>query len=158
LFTFLIARSWDSYLACPRANIRKNPNDIKKKEKKEETQQEKRARESRLNVVIWGQDSLSRNTFIRKLPITFKYLQEKLDGIILKGYNIVGDGTPQALIPILTGQTELELPETRKRKEKESTAQFVNVYPFIWKEYQAQGYLTGTKVLINYFKWKIPSH
>jgi len=27
----------------------------------------------------------------------------------ISGYNIVGDGTPQAFIPILTGQTEEEL-------------------------------------------------
>ena len=46
----------------------------------------------RINVLMWGHDSLSRNTFIRKLPNTFSYLTEKLDSVILKGYNIVGDG------------------------------------------------------------------
>lgn len=59
---------------------------------------------------------------------------------VLFRYNIVGDGTPQALIPILTGQTELELPDTRKRV---SNTNYVNVYPFIWNEYKDAGYVTG---------------
>ena len=49
----------------------------------------------------------------------------------MNAYNIIGDGTPQALIPIFTGQTEPELPLTRKRYKE---AQHVDVaYPFIWK-------------------------
>jgi Protein of unknown function (DUF229) len=56
-----------------------------------------------LNVIIWGFDSLSRNMFIRSLPQTYQYMKDKLDVAALEGYNIVGDGTPQALIPILTG-------------------------------------------------------
>lgn len=55
-------------------------------------------------------------------------------------YNIVGDGTPQALIPILTGKTELELPDTRKRIPN---AQFVDSYPFIWNDYKSFGYVTA---------------
>jgi hypothetical protein len=30
-------------------------------------------------------------------------------------FNIVGDGTPAALIPLFTGKTEEELPEGRRR-------------------------------------------
>jgi hypothetical protein len=63
-----------------------------------------------------------------------------LNGDVLQGYNIVGDGTPQALIPILTGFTELELPETRRRK---LNSDYVNVYPFIWQDYQKHGYITA---------------
>lgn len=33
--------------------------------------------------------------------------------VSILAYNIVGDGTPQAFIPILTAQTEEELPLTR---------------------------------------------
>lgn len=73
--------------------------------------------------------------------------QVVVPGITLEGYNIVGDGTPQALIPILTGRTELELPETRKRMGEK--ASFVNVYPFVWKDYQANGYVTGDYNIIN---------
>lgn len=57
----------------------------------------------RLDVLMFGFDSLSRNMFIRHLPRTYHYLHETLQMIDLRGYNIVGDGTPQALIPILTG-------------------------------------------------------
>lgn len=53
------------------------------------------AKRARLNVLILGTDSLSRNTFGRKLPITAAFLSDKLGAIILSGYNIVGDGTPQ---------------------------------------------------------------
>ncbi|XP_037094607.1 uncharacterized protein LOC119114692 [Pollicipes pollicipes] len=93
-----------------------------------------------LNVLIWGFDSLSRNTYERKLPKTVAFLRKQLGAVILQGYNIVGDGTPQALIPILTGQTEPELPETRKRF---SSADFVNVYPFIWKKFADDGFVTA---------------
>jgi hypothetical protein len=58
-----------------------------------------------LNILIWGHDSLSRNMFMRKLPKTYHFMREALDAMVLEGYNIVGDGTPQALIPILTGIT-----------------------------------------------------
>lgn len=82
-----------------------------------------------LNVLIWGFDSLSRLTFMRKLPNTYKYLTKELNALVLKDYNIVGDGTPQALIPIFTGKTELELPETKRRMGSKAT--FVNIYPFV---------------------------
>ncbi|GBM49216.1 hypothetical protein AVEN_158189-1 [Araneus ventricosus] len=94
----------------------------------------------KLNVIMYGLDSMSRMHFIRKLPKTYKYLTENLKGIVLEGYNIVGDGTPQALIPILTGSTESELPETRKRLKH---ASFVDIYPFVWKNFSASGYVTA---------------
>ncbi|XP_048514865.1 uncharacterized protein LOC105688188 isoform X2 [Athalia rosae] len=95
----------------------------------------------KLNVLMFGFDSLSRNTFIRKLPKSYRYLKQSLNSLVLEGYNIVGDGTPQALIPILTGKIELELPETRKRMG--TKADYVDVYPMIWKEYKKNGYITG---------------
>lgn len=55
------------------------------------------------NVIMFGFDSMSRNAFIRKLPKAYKYLTNELKADVLKGYNIIGDGTPQALIPLLTG-------------------------------------------------------
>lgn len=58
-----------------------------------------------LNVLMFGFDSLSRNTFIRKLPRSYSFLKNQLDAVVMGGYNIVGDGTPQALIPILTGKS-----------------------------------------------------
>ena len=95
----------------------------------------------KLNVLMFGFDSLSRNTFIRKLPKTYQYLKEYLGALTLEGYNIVGDGTPQALIPILTGKIELELPDTRKRMGVK--ASYVDVYPMIWNQYKENNYITG---------------
>ena len=57
---------------------------------------------------MFGFDSLSRNMFQRNLPNSYKYLTETLGAIVLEGYNIVGDGTPQALIPILIGNSILK--------------------------------------------------
>jgi hypothetical protein len=93
-----------------------------------------------MNVLMIGFDSMSRNAFMRKLPKAYNFLTKELNADVLKGYNIIGDGTPQALIPILTGKSELELPETRKRK---FSSQFVNVYPFVWKDYENVGYVTA---------------
>ena len=81
-----------------------------------------------LDVLILRFDSLSHMTYIRKLKKTYKYFTEVLKGSVLNGYNIVGDGTPQALIPIFTGKTELELPRTLKRLAKK---EFVDVYPMV---------------------------
>lgn len=92
------------------------------------------------NVIMYGFDSLSRNAWIRKLPKTFEFMTKSLDADVLQGYNIIGDGTPQALIPLLTGYTELELPETRKRI---SESLFVNNYPFIFNEYSRHGYVSA---------------
>jgi hypothetical protein len=76
-----------------------------------------------MNVYILSFDSLSQMSFRRNLPKTVKFLEEDMDFTVFNGncgihyfydsfytgYNIVGDGTPQAFIPILTGQTEVEL-------------------------------------------------
>ncbi|XP_058825046.1 uncharacterized protein LOC131685374 [Topomyia yanbarensis] len=98
------------------------------------------SKQGAINVLMMGFDSLSRNAFIRKLPKTYKYLTKYLKADVLQGYNIIGDGTPQALIPLLTGFTELELPETRRRM---ANSEFVNVYPFVWNEYEKYGYVTA---------------
>lgn len=95
----------------------------------------------KLNVLMYGFDSLSRNSFMRTLPISYAYLTDQLKGDVLQGYNIVGDGTPQALIPILTGFNELELPETRRRMP--NSRHVDEAYPFVWKEYERQGYVTA---------------
>uniref|UniRef100_A0A5S6R433 Sulfatase N-terminal domain-containing protein n=1 Tax=Trichuris muris TaxID=70415 RepID=A0A5S6R433_TRIMR len=92
-----------------------------------------------LNIYFLGFDSLSRLMFMRKLKETYKYVTEVLNGTVLEMYNIVGDGTPAALLPILTGKTEEELPETRRSQRN---ASFVDAYPFIWKELKKFGYAT----------------
>ena len=108
------------------------------------------------NLLVLGLDSISRLQFQRMLPQTYDYLTKELNGIILKGlfeiktsfsrfsfllgYNILGDGTPQQLVPMLTGFKETELPSTLIRDKNSS---FVNIYPFVWNYYRDQGYVTG---------------
>ncbi|CAJ0937740.1 unnamed protein product, partial [Mesorhabditis belari] len=95
---------------------------------------------SGLDVFFLGMDSVSHMSYLRKLPKTAAYFEKIMGGVTLDAYNIVGDGTPQAFIPILTGKTEEELPLTRKRF---STANYVDdVYPFIWKNFSDAGYAT----------------
>ena len=92
-----------------------------------------------LNVMMFGFDSTSRMTMMRNLPKSHKYFVEELGAMVLEGYNIVGDGTPQALLPMLTGQTELELPDARRGIYG---AKPVDDHPWIWKKFKDQGYVT----------------
>ncbi|XP_033760756.1 uncharacterized protein LOC117342665 [Pecten maximus] len=92
-----------------------------------------------LNVLMLGFDSVSRMTWLRKLPKSRHYFRNILGGIELEGYNIVGDGTPQALLPLLTGMTESELPESRRGHPN---ATVVDGHPWIWKDFESAGYIT----------------
>lgn len=92
-----------------------------------------------LNILMLGFDSVSRNSWIRNLPASHAYFTKNLNGVILEGYNIVGDGTPQALLPILTGMTEEELPEARRGINGSTT---VDHHPWIWKNFSRLGYVT----------------
>ena len=88
---------------------------------------------------MFGFDSVSRLTWIRNLPRSYRFLVERLGATVMTGYNIVGDGTPQALLPILTGRTERELPEARRGFPGATT---VDGHPWIWKELSRVGYVT----------------
>jgi hypothetical protein len=90
------------------------------------------------NVLMFGFDSVSRMSWIRMLPKSYEYMIKE-GFIVLKGYNIVGDGTPQALLPILTGKKETELPEARRGFANSS---YVDNFPWIWKNYKNSGYVT----------------
>lgn len=57
-----------------------------------------------MNVLILIVDSMSHLSYQRKLPKTYAYLKSSLDTFILNGYNIVGDATTAAMIPLLTGK------------------------------------------------------
>ncbi|KAK2157322.1 hypothetical protein LSH36_193g02065 [Paralvinella palmiformis] len=92
-----------------------------------------------LNVMIFGFDSVSRLNWLRNLPKSYAYFTEVLGGVVLEGYNIVGDGTTQALLPILTGHTDLELPEARRGFPG---AKPVDGFPWIWKDFVDAGYVT----------------
>ncbi|KAJ8705939.1 hypothetical protein PYW07_010716 [Mythimna separata] len=96
-------------------------------------------REDTLNVLIFGFDSTSKNGFIRNMPKSYKHLKDHVKATILNGYNIVGDGTPAALFPILTGKTELELPEMRKTLNNAT----LDSMPFIFYKLAKDGYRTA---------------
>ena len=83
-----------------------------------------------LSVLMFGFDSMSRMAWMRFLPKSREYFLSQLGGFELKGYNIVGDGTPAALFPILTGLGEDEIPEVRRGFKG---AQPLDDLPWIWK-------------------------
>ena len=95
---------------------------------------------SGMNILMIGFDSTSHMTWLRTMNKTLNYFTNTLGGTILDGYNIVGDGTPQALLPILTGYAEYELPEARRGKRG---AKPVDGHPWIWKELKILGYSTA---------------
>ncbi|XP_012938247.1 uncharacterized protein LOC101852177 [Aplysia californica] len=92
-----------------------------------------------LDIFIFGQDSTSRLAMLRHQPKTREYLVKELGAIELEGYNILGDGTPAALLPILTGKREEELPEARRGFKG---AEPVDRFPWIWDYLKGKGYAT----------------
>ena len=67
------------------------------------------------------------------MPQSSEYLIKELGSSVLNGYNIVGDGTPAALIPILTGKHEEELPNTLKGVA--GSKKVDQAYPFVWNDF-----------------------
>lgn len=92
-----------------------------------------------LDILMFGFDSVSRMSWLRNLPKSYEYFVTELGGVILEGYNIVGDGTLRALLPILTGKTDRELPESRRGFWGAKT---VDGHPWIWKDLVEMGYVT----------------
>ncbi|XP_070538160.1 uncharacterized protein [Ptychodera flava] len=92
-----------------------------------------------VSVIMLGFESTSRMNFIRQMPKAYRYLTETMEAVVLKGYNIVGDATAEALIPMHTGKRWTELPETR---QGEPGAKSVQIYPLVWKRFQEQGFAT----------------
>ena len=92
-----------------------------------------------LNILMMGFDSVSRLMWQRNLPKTYAYLTESLGAVVLRGYNVAGDGTTRNLLSLLTGMTESELPEARRGHV--GAAQ-VDGYPWIWNELKKLGYVT----------------
>lgn len=86
-----------------------------------------------INVLFLGLDSVSKIKFLKNMPKTSRYFIQNLNSSVLNAYNIIGDGTPAALIALLTGKYEHELPNTLKGTYD---AHYVDqVYPFIWNNY-----------------------
>lgn len=92
------------------------------------------------NVLILGFDSMSRQSVQRYLPETHDFFTRTLGGVLLEGNNIVGDGTTQALMPMLTGKAETEVPEVRRGHP--GVRRIDEAVEFIWKKYERNGYVT----------------
>ena len=93
----------------------------------------------KLNVLVFGFDSISRLNFIRRLPNLYKYLTEGLEATVLTNHNVVGDGTTAQLLGTFAGVYEEQEPETRRGKSRETC----DVYPFIWKKVNQRRYVTA---------------
>ena len=91
------------------------------------------------NVLILGLDSVSRMSMQRLFPKTYNYFKESMGGIILEGYNVVGDGTKANLLPFLCGKAKGELAGCGPRKPNTKP---VDGYPWVWKKFQELGYMT----------------
>ncbi|XP_078596830.1 uncharacterized protein LOC144873384 [Branchiostoma floridae x Branchiostoma japonicum] len=92
-----------------------------------------------MNVLMVGVDSTSRMNFMRKLPKTFKYFTETLEGHVLKGYHVIGDGTTAQFIGMLSGFHEEELPNAKRGMENSTTC---DVFPLVWNKFRKMGYTT----------------
>ena len=89
-----------------------------------------------INIFFIGLDSVSRKDWLQGLPKSSDYLINTMNAHVLNGYNIVGDGTPAALIPILTGKHEEELPNVLKGVPGSTTVD--KAFPFIWKNFKKE--------------------
>ncbi|XP_022828453.1 uncharacterized protein LOC111357890 isoform X2 [Spodoptera litura] len=96
-------------------------------------------REDTYNVMIFGFDSTSKLGILRNLPKSFDHIKNHLKATVLDAYNIVGDGTPAALFPILSGKTELELPDVRKASSNAT----LDSFPFLFYKLKEDGYRTA---------------
>lgn len=91
-------------------------------------------------MFLLGFDSVSRLDWPQNLPeSTLSFTQ--LGGVIMNGMNVLGDGTPASLVPLLTSRLESELPNTLRNTLR---SRYVNeAYPFVWTNFSRQlGYET----------------
>ncbi|KAK9696633.1 Protein of unknown function (DUF229) [Popillia japonica] len=82
----------------------------------------------RNNVLILGFASVSTNTFVNKLPLTYEYLTKILQGDVIRGYNVVEERSGiSTLIPFLRRQSARE------------------TYPYtsIWNKFKSKGFVTA---------------
>ncbi|KAH8248717.1 hypothetical protein KR032_002524 [Drosophila birchii] len=90
-----------------------------------------------ISVMIVGLDSVSHLHFLRKMPKTQSYIQQRASHVEFWGYNKIGLNAYPNLIPMLTGLSEAESQMYWDWKRK------LDDLPFIWKEYKASGYNTS---------------
>lgn len=95
--------------------------------------------DQRMNVVVFGLDSISRLNFYRQMSESANVVLDELRAFEMFGYNKVGDNTFPNLIPMLTGLDEDEL-AAGCRPNKNMTYDRCG---FIWDDYKARNYTTA---------------
>ncbi|XP_065334901.1 uncharacterized protein LOC135936128 [Cloeon dipterum] len=116
--------------------IRKVPEVIAKKSKKA-------SKNGRVNVLIFAFDSMSRLNFIRQLPKTSKFIEERVKGVVMNGLTKVGDNTFPNMLALLSGFTA-----KRYRDEKALSpfwlddSGYFDHLPTLWKNFSQNGYVT----------------
>lgn len=85
------------------------------------------------NVFIYGIDAVSRLHAERKLRKTMEYLKNKIGAYVFEGYTKIGGNTFPNIAPLLTGKAIRELPKTDD---------FLDDFPFLWKNFSRTGYAT----------------
>ena len=109
--------------------------------------------DKKLNVLIIGIDSMSYQHFPRGLPLTYDYLAHQLENnIMYSSMHIIGENTYPNLLALLAGIV-VEGVESLNLTSDDDYYQslnekFYDKYPFIWNEYEKNGYLTGFQVNI----------
>ena len=68
-----------------------------------------------------------------------RYFTKELGGLVFEGYNVVEYNTRRALSALLTGRDLDELPEVRRGFKG---AQYVDSFPWLFRELQNVGYVT----------------
>lgn len=91
-----------------------------------------------LNILLLSFDSLSRVSWVLRMPKTVDFLVNTLKVTILKGHTIVGDGTFNNLTPMYTGKFPHELPSAHKNDPNGKPVD--EVFPLIWKDLRQKGW------------------
>ncbi|KAK7065640.1 hypothetical protein SK128_021693 [Halocaridina rubra] len=110
---------------------------LNKHQKDEES--EKKGDLRKLNVIMVGNDAVSRSNMLRHLPKSYAYLMEELGAIDLRGYNKIGDNTFPNMITILTGYS---FPVNNNHSCVRPGSKNLDDCPFVWKNFSQKGYVT----------------
>ena len=117
----------------------------------------------KMNVIILGYDSLSSNHFKRVFPLTYEFLNIKLENtVIYDALSSVGHNTFPNIIALMSGiienyVTSANLTEGDMLQNIDGT--FFDFLPFLWYEFEKLGYVTSfmvntiSKILIIILKF-----
>ncbi|XP_008545568.1 uncharacterized protein LOC103569827 [Microplitis demolitor] len=98
----------------------------------------------KISIFVLGINGISRLNFMRSLPKTAEFLQQK-GWINLVGYNKIGDDKFSNIMSILTGQNA-SLSNAYYNSESEG----LNDCPLLWKNFKQAGYVTAYGEDVSY--------